>query len=336
VDSLTGYCKTAHHIFKTTDGGDAWTVNEYVPWSGGKILFVTPTIGWATKSSTELIRTTDAGESWNLFYSGSTGIFSFHFVDTLHGWIVDGGYSGVVRRTTDGGVTWIPETTGATSYLRTIVALNSDTVFVAGNSGFLARSTDGGIIWALKNSGIESDLNSLAMVDSKTLFVGDFSGGIYRTTSGGLDWTKTHNLGGAINQIQFAAQYVGFAVMDGALLKTTTGGGLITSVDQGVKGEVILPAEVQLYQNYPNPFNPITKIKYEIPSNVKSEMSNVKLIVYDILGTEIATLVNEEKATGNYEVEFDATTSEGLSSGVYFYQLRTGSFIETKKMVLMR
>jgi len=83
-----------------------------------------------------------------------------------------------------------------------------------------------------------------------------------------------------------------------------------------------------LIQNYPNPFNPATTIKYSIP-----ELSFVILKVYDVLGNEIAILVNEEKPIGNYEVEFDATT---LPSGIYFYRLQAGSFVETKKMVLMK
>jgi len=89
-----------------------------------------------------------------------------------------------------------------------------------------------------------------------------------------------------------------------------------------------VPTEFALEQNYPNPFNPTTIIKYQIP-----ELSFVTLKVYDVLGGEVATLVNEEKPVGNYKVEFDAT---GLPSGVYFYRLKAGSFIETKKMVLMK
>jgi len=89
-----------------------------------------------------------------------------------------------------------------------------------------------------------------------------------------------------------------------------------------------VPTEYILYQNYPNHFNPTTTIEYQIP-----QLSFVTLTVYDILGIEITTLVNEEKSIGSYEVEFNATE---IPSGVYFYQLRTGSFVETKKMVLMK
>jgi hypothetical protein len=103
------------------------------------------------------------------------------------------------------------------------------------------------------------------------------------------------------------------------------------------------PEAFYLYQNYPNPFNPTTKIKFTIPQSPLSfgEGQGVRLIVYDVLGNEVATLVNEEKPAGNYEIEFNAA---GLSSGVYFYKLSAGnpstnsghSFIQTKKMILLR
>jgi hypothetical protein len=103
-----------------------------------------------------------------------------------------------------------------------------------------------------------------------------------------------------------------------------------------VEHDEIPSEEFKLLQNYPNPFNPSTKIKYSIPSNVKRETSIVSLKVYDVLGNEVATLVNEESATGgagSYEVDFNAAS---LQSGIYFYQLRAGSFIETKKMILLK
>jgi hypothetical protein len=90
--------------------------------------------------------------------------------------------------------------------------------------------------------------------------------------------------------------------------------------------EIIL--DYSLEQNYPNPFNPTTKIKYQIP-----ELSFATVKVYDVLGTEVATLINEELPAGSYEVEFNSTT---LPSGIYFYRLQAGSFVETKKMVLMK
>ena len=88
------------------------------------------------------------------------------------------------------------------------------------------------------------------------------------------------------------------------------------------------PASYRLYQNYPNPFNPITRIQYSIP-----ERSFVSLKVFDVLGNEVARLVDEFNYSGEYQVEFEAS---GLTSGIYFYKLIAGSFVETKKMILMR
>jgi hypothetical protein len=89
-----------------------------------------------------------------------------------------------------------------------------------------------------------------------------------------------------------------------------------------------LPAEYKLYQNYPNPFNPVTTIKYSV-----TKTSKISLVVYDILGREIATLVNEEKLSGNYTVQFNASN---FSSGVYFYVLRADNFVDSKKLILLK
>ena len=88
------------------------------------------------------------------------------------------------------------------------------------------------------------------------------------------------------------------------------------------------PITFYLHQNYPNPFNPITSIQYAVSSR-----QFVSLKVYDVLGNEFASLVDEEKSTGSYTVEFNVT---GLTSGIYFYRLQAGSFVETKKMVLIK
>ncbi len=94
------------------------------------------------------------------------------------------------------------------------------------------------------------------------------------------------------------------------------------------KSKLSSPCLYKLSQNYPNPFNPSTIIKYSIP-----ETGYIKLKVYDILGNEVATLVKEEKTPGNYSVEWDASS---LASGVYFYRIQAGSFVDTKKMILIK
>lgn len=95
----------------------------------------------------------------------------------------------------------------------------------------------------------------------------------------------------------------------------------------------LTPSEFALYQNYPNPFNPTTKIRYAIPLLREDERKMfVTLKLYDLLGNEVMTLLNEEKSPGNYEIEFDAS---GLASGVYMYKMQGGSFTESRKMVLL-
>lgn len=108
---------------------------------------------------------------------------------------------------------------------------------------------------------------------------------------------------------------------------------VLVSVDE----ETQLPKEFLLEQNYPNPFNPNTKIKYSIPDNAATLLA-ATLRVYDILGREVVTLVDEYKPAGIYEVEFSGHSGEGqnLSSGVYFYQLKAGEFIQTRKMILLK
>ncbi|MHA2061706.1 MAG: T9SS type A sorting domain-containing protein, partial [Candidatus Sifarchaeia archaeon] len=96
----------------------------------------------------------------------------------------------------------------------------------------------------------------------------------------------------------------------------------------GIRETFATTKHYELLQNYPNPFNPVTRIKYRI-----TEAGIVSLHVYNLLGEVVATLVNEEKPVGNYEVEFDAAS---LSSGIYFYKLQAGTFIQTKKMILMK
>jgi len=106
---------------------------------------------------------------------------------------------------------------------------------------------------------------------------------------------------------------------------------------QEVEAEVKAPNVFSLEQNYPNPFNPSTKIKYTIPEGVRSEKQNVVLKVYDVLGNEVATLINEAQEPGVYEVEFNPSSGiRNLVSGIYFYQLKAGSFAETKKMIILK
>jgi len=128
--------------------------------------------------------------------------------------------------------------------------------------------------------------------------------------------------------IKMNSNSTGLVIADAFRLIYT--GPLVTSVE-----DQSIPTEVKLYQNYPNPFNPITTIKYSIP-NVSSSFGPSKkasLLVFDVLGKEVSTLVNTYQTVGEYEVQFNGSS---LASGTYFYRLQVGDFVQTKKMILMK
>ncbi|MCH7772904.1 MAG: T9SS type A sorting domain-containing protein [Bacteroidetes bacterium] len=176
---------------------------------------------------------------------------------------------------------------------------------------------------------ITGTYNSLFFTSNSTGYIaGQFEVGslplIMKTTDVGITWEKqVLTEVGILNSIFFVNDDVGFACgRVGLMLKTTSGG--VTDVAD----ENNLPFDFSLVQNYPNPFNPSTSIQYAVSSR-----QFVSLKVYDVLGNEVATLVNEEKPAGSYKVEFDGTD---LTSGIYFYRIEAGSFIETKKMILIK
>ncbi len=106
--------------------------------------------------------------------------------------------------------------------------------------------------------------------------------------------------------------------------------GTMTSTEQEVTGK---PATYALQENYPNPFNPVTTLAYQLP-----EESQVTITIYDMLGREVTTLVNDRKSAGRYRVQWNATNAEGrsVSSGVYFYRIRTENYEAMKKMVYLK
>ncbi|NCS89210.1 MAG: T9SS type A sorting domain-containing protein [Ignavibacteria bacterium] len=168
---------------------------------------------------------------------------------------------------------------------------------------------------------IKEDPSKLWMIGLKKLY---FSADTGRTWNEQII-TSEDILG---RDLEFSDSTTGWLLADWGKIYRSTNAGHITSVENNI-GNVF---SFSLFQNYPNPFNPTTVISWQSPVS-----SHVLLKVYDILGSEVATLVNEEKAPGVYEVEFDASSvAGGLSSGVYFYRIEVGSFVQTKKLVILK
>lgn len=156
------------------------------------------------------------------------------------------------------------------------------------------------------------------------MFGGSTSRGVYRSLTGGESWSQ-------MNSGLTDTSVYSLAITPNALFAGTYYEGVfrfsqhVTSVHESSEG---MSLSYSLSQNYPNPFNPTTTISYQLPEN-----SFVTIKVYDLLGKEIETLVNENKSAGYYKVNFDASK---LPSGVYFYNLTTGSNSISKKMLLMK
>jgi hypothetical protein len=113
------------------------------------------------------------------------------------------------------------------------------------------------------------------------------------------------------------------------IIRIVEGQGIIGIHQNGTE----IPGGFKLYQNYPNPFNPVTKIRFDIPADVKGEISNVKMEMYNILGEKVGILVNQNLNPGSYEVEWNGVN---FASGVYFYKLTAGKFSASKKVILSK
>ena len=165
----------------------------------------------------------------------------------------------------------------------------------------------------------------LSFPNAQTGYACTSTGTVLKTFNGGSLWGEQNTtLSENLYEIHFPSVQIGYiASWSGKILKTTNGG--LTFLSNNVNE---ISARFSLEQNYPNPFNPTTSIRYAIPKN-----GFVKLIVFDALGREIESLVNETQSAGVYEVTFDAPH---YSSGIYYYRLSAGDFVETKKMLTIK
>jgi len=210
-------------------------------------------------------------------------------------------------------------------------AVSGTNLFVGTDDSGVFLSINSGSTWTAVNTGLRNHyINSLAVSPNGTsgtnLFAGTNGDGVFLSTNGGLNWT-------AVNTGLTNSSVSAFAVRGTNLFVGTVGAGvwrrplseMVTSMSTS-SGDI--PNEFKVEQNYPNPFNPATTIRYGLP-----QRSNVVLTVYNTLGQEVSTLVQRQQEAGSYEVKFDGSA---LASGVYFYRLQTGSFVDTKKLLLLR
>ncbi len=171
-------------------------------------------------------------------------------------------------------------------------------------------------------------INISSPINSQVTFFAMISGTTYQWLKNGIDINGAQNDHLLFNTLEPSDEgvYKCRVIVNGnTIYSREISVNLVTEVENKIKLSV---SDFILSQNYPNPFNPSTVISYQLPVT-----GDVTLRIYDVLGREVATLVNEEKPSGIYEIEFYST---GLASGVYYYQLRAGDYTETKKMILLR
>ena len=233
-----------------------------------------------------------------------------------------GTYGGLYY-SSDNGVTWnVNDSLSQNGIISLLVS--GDSVF-AGEYGGIFLTTDNGTNWTALNNGLPFMIAVTAMADLKgSILAGTWDLGMLLSKDRGLTWQPVEDgiQFGSINSFMKKGNYI-YAATDAGIYYRDIDN-LLTGIDDGSP----VPAGYSLEQNYPNPFNPSTTINYTIGEN-----GFVTLKVYDLLGREVAVLVNEEKGIGNYTTEFSGA---GLSSGIYFYRLQAGSFTKTRKFLLLK
>ncbi len=325
-------------VFLSTNNGTSWTaVNTGLTDTLVTSLAVSGTNLFAgTDNYGGIFLSTNNGTSWTPENSGLKGytVYSLAVNGTN---LFAGTFGGGVFFSANNGTSWTPVNNGLTGYTVYSLAVNGTNLF-AGTDGGVFLSNNNGTSWTAVNAGLTTytaggvaPVYSLA-VNGTNLFAGT-DGGVFLSTNNGTSWTAvnaglTTTTSGGITSVN------SLAVNGTNLFAGTKGYGVwmrpLSEMITGVKDKQNnLPTSFSLQQNYPNPFNPTTTIKYSIP-----QQSFVSILVYDLLGREVADLVNEEKSAGNYSVQFNS--SSRFSSGVYFYRMQAGSFTETKKLIMMK
>ena len=323
-------------IYKTTNGGENWLRDSVGGSLYKSICFINEFTGWACGEAGHIIKTINGGINWiHQISNASHNLNDIYFMNSQVGYIAsDSG----VQKTTNGGDNWswtIPYSNN--KKYRAIHFINSNTGFVIVNRKFsigyypysnklLLKTTNAGLSWEPKidiTQQGEFYFNNLFFLNNNTGWILSSNSEIIKTTNSGENWFFEQSpINESFNCIHFLNADVGWIGGDqGTVLTTNPLSGIQVTSNK-------IPQKYHLKQNYPNPFNPVTKIKYDL---IKSGSTVLK--IYDLLGREIATLVNEKLSAGNYEVEWDAS---GFPSGVYFYRIETKEYSEVKKMVLLK
>ncbi|MBI5473372.1 MAG: T9SS type A sorting domain-containing protein [Ignavibacteriae bacterium] len=278
-----------------------------------------------------MFKSTDDGNLWSSAGLADTAILSLSSVENNI-------FAGTLRRiykTTNGGVTWTAASNGLPPRTAVSCFATAASSIFAGTDDGIFRSMDLGATWLAMNTGLPRDtLQRIRLLSLVSIGSNIFAGtrqGIYISSDLGDSWQSiTSGLSGdalIVYAITTHAADLVLGTRDGVWRRP------LSEITRAGWGHDVVT--FHLYQNYPNPFNPSTTIKYQIPEvgGQRSEVGLVTLKVFDLLGREVATLVDGIQDSGFKSVAFDAS---GLASGVYLYQLKSGGFVQTRKLMIVR
>lgn len=345
TDDMSGYvvgnfyAGTGNNILKTTDGGNNWVeLNALSNVSSFTDLnFPNKDTGWICSDDAfkgGVFKTTDGGLSWqqqlNLGLGNPLKIF---FVDNDTGWFANEHKE--LFKTVNGGINWNIVFTSPYN-IEYIFFLNAQKGWMRGaattaNSIGISYTSDGGINW-FDSQGNTIGGFDLQFINDSIGFGGTYSSSkVMKSVDGGKIW-GFQNTPIMSSDLIATLKNDTSKVWAGEIMHTKNGGGNINFTSINNNSSVVI--NFILYQNYPNPFNPKTTISYQLRA-----LSDVELKVYDILGKEIITLVNQKQNAGDYKTEFDGNA---LNSGVYFYRLNVKDInsnkilSEIKSMLLIK
>jgi len=330
------------HIYGSTDGGRNWTVQFYdttVTDFMDYIEMFNLTDGVALGDSRPgqpipVLRTTDGGTTWtqmnvtSLVGASSGDVWRrVDFVDLNTGYFfASPSQNFTMAKTTDGGATW-PGTGSDLTYVQ-VLKFYDGQLGIAASEPQLFRTTNGGDLWQTFGGGGRGWGSDIEFVPGNPAKVWYTNGEkLFFSGDTGKTWTvQEFTLSNIVGRdIVIPNESCGWFICDnGHVYRTITPDRVTT----GIESAPGLPLAYRLSQNYPNPFNPSTTIRYGLPHK-----SIASLIVFNTLGQQVATLVQGEEEAGYHEVRFDASS---LSSGVYFYRLQAGGFVQTRKLLLIR
>lgn len=329
LNDNTGWIAGSDTLIKTVNGGNTWTFLSST--SGRTPFFLNASTGWMGSGNNNAKKTTNGGVNWtNVPMPQPCLAGVIHFVNSTTGFVrgvrvvQDSTY---IFKTTNSGLNWFVQS-GLNKYYDAVYFLDENNIYLAGLNGTFTRTTDGGLTWGGSDINTFEDFLAVNFVNLNTGYIVGSYGARFKTTNGGLNWEdqsllNTVESGTDVCFMPGNDQIGYISGDDGGVYKTINGG--VIGINQ-ISSEV--PAKFSLNQNYPNPFNPVTNIKFSVP-----KAGNVRLVVFDALGREVAELVNQNLKAGTFNYDFDASQ---LSTGVYFYRLTGDGFSEIKKMMLIK